>query len=440
MGLHPNNELLRQVLSRLTPESRNFVLHSLTLRRKRSDEPKAAHPEKKPDRSEGKLLAWRRPHRPHNGLSADQVAELRSRAEELEIERLAAPDLAEEILSLPADGRRRAVEEDGRFRTLSVTENLLQRSRKLCFQSPQQGREIAELSLEIIQGLDPDRYGTHVVQDLCGRAWSELANCHRLSSDHARAERALLKAEACLRESYDRLEHARLFNLKAALRKDQRRFEKALALRDRAIAIYKRFDDQHSLGKTLNNKANDYLDMGEPEAAIESLRQAVRLLDPMIEPRAVLAAHHNLVLALLLQDRVVEASEAFSQFESLYREDLWSQTRRQWVRGRIAAGLGRLGEAEQAFRAARTGFEEREIAYDFALVSLDLALVFARQGRTSKVKRLASEMMPIFESRRIHREALAALSLFQQAVEQETVTVESLRKIIAQLEKAPRKA
>ena len=440
MGLHPTNELLRQVLNRLTPESRNFVLHSASLRPKPKGKSEAADPEGEPARPEGKILAWRPPRRGHEGLSAERMAELRRRVEVLERERLAAPELAEEILTLRPEDRLRAVEEDDRFRTLAVTENLLYRSRKLCFQSPQQGRELAELGLRIVQTLDTDRYQGHILQDACGRAWSEVANCHRLCSDHANAERALLKAEACLRDSSDRLEHARFFNLKAALRKDQRRFSDALKLRDRALAIYKRFEDRHSLGRTLNSKGSDYLEMGEPQAAVDCLRKAIRFLDAEIEPHVVLAAHHNLVTALLHQDRALEAADAFARAAGLYGEDVWSQTRRHWLQGRIAAGLGQLDEAEHDFQAARKVFEESEIPYDFALVSLELALVFARQGKSSKVKRLASEMMPIFRSRHIHREALAALSLFQQAVEQETVTVESLRKIIAQLEKAPRKA
>lgn len=440
MELRPTNELLWHVLSRLTPESRSFLLHSLGLRQRPKRGPGPQTPAKEPDRPRGKLLAWRRSRHVYAALSSDRLTAIRKRAAALEAERLAARELAEEILALPPEHRGRAVDENDRFRTLALAEQLLERSRKLCFQNPQQGWELAELGLRIVQQLDPDHYEAHVVQDACGRAWSEVANCYRLSSDHAKAERALLKAAACLRDSFDPLEHARFFNLKAALRKDQRRFEDAFKLRDRALTIYTRFEDWHSLGKTLNNKGSDYLEMGEPKAAIDCLRKAVHLLDPEVEPRAVLAAHHNLILALLLQERAFEASEVFSRVEDTYGEDLWSQARRHWVRGRIAAGLGRLGEAERAFRVARKGFQDREIAYDFALVSLDLALIYARQGQTSEVKRLASEMMPIFKSRRIHREALAALTLFRQAVEQETVTVESLRKIIAQLERAPRKA
>ena len=41
----------------------------------------------------------------------------------------------------------------------------------------------------------------------------------------------------------------------------------------------------------------------------------------------------------------------------------------------------------------------RVVGYVFALVSLDLAAVYAEQGRSADMKRLAEEMLPIFSSR-----------------------------------------
>ena len=45
-------------------------------------------------------------------------------------------------------------------------------------------------------------------------------------------------------------------------------------------------------------------------------------------------------------------------------------------------------------------------------------------------------MLPIFESRDVHRGALAALILFRQAAEAERVTLALVREISAYLEKA----
>jgi len=43
------------------------------------------------------------------------------------------------------------------------------------------------------------------------------------------------------------------------------------------------------------------------------------------------------------------------------------------------------------------------IPYDTALVSLEIATLYAEQGRTAELKRLAAGMLPIFSSLHIHR-------------------------------------
>lgn len=49
---------------------------------------------------------------------------------------------------------------------------------------------------------------------------------------------------------------------------------------------------------------------------------------------------------------------------------------------------------------------------------LDLALVRLDAADSRAVRRLAEEMMPLFASRDLHREALVALGLVRRAVEE----------------------
>ncbi|HKV13114.1 MAG TPA: hypothetical protein VJ725_33545, partial [Thermoanaerobaculia bacterium] len=69
------------------------------------------------------------------------------------------------------------------------------------------------------------------------------------------------------------------------------------------------------------------------------------------------------------------------------------------------------------------------MGYDAALVSLDLARLFTQEGCTDDLKRLARELMPIFEARDVHREAIVALLMFQRACEEERLTVEMVQEI-----------
>ncbi len=70
-----------------------------------------------------------------------------------------------------------------------------------------------------------------------------------------------------------------------------------------------------------------------------------------------------------------------------------------------------------------------------ALVSLDLAAVYLRQGRPSEVGRLAQEMLVTFRALKIRREAIAAIFLLQEAVESERATLPLCAEIAAQLRK-----
>jgi hypothetical protein len=94
-------------------------------------------------------------------------------------------------------------------------------------------------------------------------------------------------------------------------------------------------------------------------------------------------------------------------------------------------------------RGGRTGlcrdprrFAVQGIGYDAALVSLDLAVLYLRQGRRAEVRRIAEEMTPLFQAQDVHREALAALILFQEAACQDRLTAERALEVAAYLRAA----
>jgi hypothetical protein len=77
----------------------------------------------------------------------------------------------------------------------------------------------------------------------------------------------------------------------------------------------------------------------------------------------------------------------------------------------------------------RHGFEERGNPFDYALASLDVALLYRKEGRFAEIKVLAAEILEIFKAQQVHREAIAAVMLFQDAAENETVTAEMVRRL-----------
>ena len=126
--------------------------------------------------------------------------------------------------------------------------------------------------------------------------------------------------------------------------------------------------------------------------------------------------------------------KAFRMTEELgHRLD---RVRLRWLEGRICANLGETRYAEACLAEARDAFLELGVAYDAALVALQLADVLAPQGRFAEMRQLAEEMLPIFQSRDLHPHAQAALKMFSEAVRDETAGVELVREVFKYLEAA----
>jgi hypothetical protein len=117
-----------------------------------------------------------------------------------------------------------------------------------------------------------------------------------------------------------------------------------------------------------------------------------------------------------------------------YQLDL---VRLRWVEGRLAGARGRTAEALAAFEQVRGEFTTRGIAYDAALVTLELAVLLLEEGRTAEVQALVPELAWIFESQGVARELLATLQLFAEAVEREVITVALAQRFLADLRRRP---
>src|SRR4051812_466542 len=316
----------------------------------------------------------------------------------LEHERDEAPGLFLELLEQPADLREALLGKGATpFHTWGVFELLVERSLEVTIQDAAHGETLGRLALRLSDQLDTMRYGAERIADLRARAWSYVGNSRRRRFDFAEAEKAFQTAQSILKQGTgDSLERAILLDLRASLRRDERRFDDAKRILDRAVAIFREVGEQHRAGRSLVNLATVFHHAGDPGSAIPLLRQALELIDPEREPRLLLCARHNLVFYQADLGRFVEAQKLYREARPLYRSfnEPWVQNRRSWVRGKIARGLGQLKQAETRFLAARDGFVKEGIPYDTALVSLELALLYAEQGRTEELKRLGRTGQP----------------------------------------------
>jgi tetratricopeptide (TPR) repeat protein len=368
-------------------------------------------------------------------------ATLEQRLALVTLERRDAPPLVTELLGYPLRERQILARNSTRFQTLAVCELLIDKSFEEGFRDNARSVELAELGLLIASLLDEERYGFSVVRDLEARAWAFLGNARRIAFDLAGAEEALANAERVAEEgSADPLEEARILDLRASLLSDQGRFEQAAELLDAVIDIYEDLREPHRKGRAMVSKGVFLGYAGWPEEAIRQIRRGLGLLDWEREPRLVLMARHNLAWFLNDCGRSEEAFHQLERFRHTYHEfdDSWTRLRLAWLAGRIAAGMGRLDEAERTLRDVKLRFLEDGLGYDASLVTLDLAKLYLKEGRNAEVRMLADEMLTVFLSHDLHRQALAALAVFQKAAELDTATPHLVQEIADYLQRARR--
>jgi tetratricopeptide (TPR) repeat protein len=347
-----------------------------------------------------------------------------------------AKELFAALQDLPFEEQLTRVLDDESFQTWGLCQLLLGRSLEAGFEDAAKAVNYAELAVKISQNLE-DTYDPHWVLDLRARAQGHLGNARRVLGELRSAEMSFREAERFLSRSMtgNEIVRAEVLHLKASLRRAQRRFPEALALVDQALEIYREHDDAHGAGISLLKKAKLLEDGEDLDAAIRILQELAAELDPQREALLLAYARHNLVLCLTEAGHYQAAADLLPET----RERLAAQgrslnlVRLRWTEGRITRGLSRTGEAEEAFREVQREFLARGMGYDAALASLDLAILYAREGRTAELKLLAAEMAPIFESRDVHREAMAALLMFRNACEEERVTVELATQLARQL-------
>jgi hypothetical protein len=361
------------------------------------------------------------------------------RAEDLDDERARARRELDDLLALPAAQRAsRVASAHRRFRSRALVDLLLEETRSRMRSDPVEGIALAEL-VPVILYWTPGAAGTSWAEATYARSLALRANALRIGGE-------LPQADAVFRELHrfvadHPLEgeelHAELASLEASLRLNQDRLEEAEELLDRAIALSGAAGDAASVAKNLIKRGdvqrlNDRLD-----ASGDSLRAALRVLGPDDDTHLVLCAVGALGLYLCAVGEAGEAEDLLARHAPLLRghDDVWMDLRMKVLRGRIAHGLGRSDEAERLLLAARQGYLDRELGYDAALVTLDLALLYLDQGRTAELKDAARLMQPIFEVRNVHRQALAALMLFEQAAAAEKVTEQTIHGLRRYLER-----
>jgi ATP/maltotriose-dependent transcriptional regulator MalT len=199
---------------------------------------------------------------------------------------------------------------------------------------------------------------------------------------------------------------------------DMGEFEMAEAVLEDAARLYREVGDLTQEGRTVL-KMGIAIGHADPEKGIRRIRQALPLISSEQEPRIQLCAQHDLAWFLAEAGESQEALEVLEQARRLYRQfpDEYTQLRLHWLEGKVARSMGRLDEAASIYRHLLDELRARELRHEIVLVTIDLAEALAEGRQFEEAAKLARDVFLLMSAWKMHRWALAAWLVFQNAVE-----------------------
>ena len=170
---------------------------------------------------------------------------------------------------------------------------------------------------------------------------------------------------------------------------------------------------------------------GDTDGAVVYLTRAQQLIDREESPFLFANCQHNLTDYLVKAGHFEEADLRVPIVRRLWQEmgHFRALLRLRWLEAFIQRGRGNLEAAITIFQELAWAFEQNQSPFDVALVQLDLANVFASEGRLAELEELAKEAFDGLSARGVHKEALRALGLLRDAAVTRTVTLQLLEEV-----------
>lgn len=335
------------------------------------------------------------------------------------------------------------VRSESLYATPPLVRALIERSHSVRFRDAQEMLHLAQLAKIAVERCPASLAGSEMkLADLQARVWGQLGNALRISSRPLEAEEAFRASQTCRDQGTgDPVLRAWLLERTSTLAVFQNRFDESIEMCEEAGQIYQELGDNNQLAFTLVQKAIALIYSGATESAIRTLLRAIPLIDHE-DPHLLLSALHNLVQCYIDLDQPDHALTLYAEIRELYQDfdDPLITLKMTWQEGKLLRDLGHLRAAETALLHVRKGYMDRNIPYEVAVVSLDLAAVYVKLGLTNEVKKTVLTAVPIFHALRVKLDTLAALLQLQRVADQEQQAMELIRTLHSRIEALPKKS
>lgn len=347
-----------------------------------------------------------------------------------------AAELAEKLAALPRGQRRQLFRKVPAAAHPEVVEQLLTLARALRGQDLPGAQRLARLAVGCALEAARRFPRPHMAADACAEAWAELANLARIGGTFQASRRNFQRAESALeRGTGDKQLLVSVLRRRASLALAERDLKLASDQLRLALRVQADLDDQHEAGKLRLVLGAVRAKAGEVLAAFDENLFALENLNPLRDRLIYFRAVHNSILYMVdlgWHRLALGISDGSYPHYPKFGDDLLT-LRGGWVRGRLHAMIGGSSLAERLLDEARRGFAAKNLSYEAALATLDLAFVYAKQRDMRKVAHLVREAYPVFVAKNIPREAAATLLFFADTAKQFGATASAIEVLVKEL-------
>lgn len=270
-----------------------------------------------------------------------------------------------------------------------------------------------------------------------GRVEAYAGNIHRIFGRFPEARSRLETAQAWLAAAEcGPGQMAELHWLQGVLARAERRFDDSAELLKTAMEepnLTGGYTLAQEIGMVLGNV---YGEAGEPEKAIEEKERLFYTYSRSeLGPRNYLVLTQSLATEYAQTGRVDEARKLLRVVKELAADlDLGTDRHRvTWLEALIRRAEGLRPVAASLYREVYQGFLAEEMPYDAALALLDLAEMHLAEGDTRSAAELAEDLVPVFKSRGIHREATMAGLILVRSLRHQAATAAQVQEVIGRL-------
>ncbi|HXO19607.1 MAG TPA: hypothetical protein VOA87_06735 [Thermoanaerobaculia bacterium] len=361
----------------------------------------------------------------YSGVLTRREGEVKKTAALLKRRQAAAEPLIAKVMATPPDRRVEELREVARVDPWAVGWAFLRASREALPGNPGRAESLARLAGVAIEEMDPVQHPAGLSEAFLAEALCQVAEACRLRGDLAQAEEELGRATEHLIGATDSTERADLSRFLARLRRDQRRWDEALALFGRASDLLSSLGRLYDAAEALAEKGEVELWMLDPDEALETFSMADSLLPQNPPTGLVLRIHQGIARSYAYQNRFARAWQDLAAVRRRFAlgEDTVEGLALTLLDGELAEGEGEVKVAEERLWRAWQGLFALGEPHLAAIAAIQLARLLLTRDRADDFAELASLIAPIFDAKGLHPSLLAALAVFRTAVRKGKVTV-----------------